>query len=44
MINPQGLTQIVDVSNALFARPDLKALLAGLRFVIGNAYPIRDTA
>jgi peroxiredoxin len=44
VINPQGLTQIVDVSNAPFARPDLKALLAGLQFVIANAYPIRGTA
>lgn len=44
VINPQGLTQIVDVSNAPFARPDLKALLAGLQYVIANAYPIRGTA
>jgi peroxiredoxin len=44
VINPQGLTQIVDISNAPFARPDLKALLAGLQFVIANAYPIRGTA
>jgi peroxiredoxin len=44
VVNPQGLTQIIDVSNAPFARPDLKALLAGLQFVIANAYPIRGTA
>lgn len=41
VINPQGLTQIIDISNAPFARPDLNALLAGLQFVIANAYPIR---
>lgn len=44
VINPQGATQIVDVSNAPFARPDLEGLLNGLRFIIANDYPIRGTA
>lgn len=44
VINPQGDTQIIDVSNAPFARPDLKALLKGLQFVIGKDYPIRGRA
>ncbi len=44
VINPQGLTQIIDISNAPFVRPDLKALLGGLQFVIPNGYPIRGTA
>ena len=44
VINPEGETQIVDVSNAPFARPDLKSLLNGLRFVIGKQYPIRGQA
>jgi peroxiredoxin len=44
VINPQGLTQIIDISNAPFARPDLEALLAGLQFVIASSYPPRGTA
>lgn len=44
VINPQGATQIVDVSNAPFARPDLNGLLNGLRFIIAKDYPIRGTA
>lgn len=42
--NPQGLLQIVDISNAPFARPDLQALLDGLKFLFKNDYPIRGTA
>jgi peroxiredoxin len=41
VINPAGETQIVDISNAPFARPDLKSLLKGLQFVISKDYPIR---
>ena len=44
VINPQGAIQIVDVSNAPFARPDLEGLLHGLKFVIAKDYPIRGTA
>lgn len=44
VINPQGEVQIVDISNAPFARPDLKSLLDGCKFVIGKAYPIRGRA
>ena len=44
VINPQGAIQMVDVSNAPFARPDLEDLLNGLKFVIANGYPIRGTA
>lgn len=43
VINPQGLIQMIDVSNAPFARPDLAALLSGLTFVRANDYPIRGT-
>lgn len=43
VINPQGAIQVVDVSNAPFARPDLSALLAGLTFVRDKDYPIRGT-
>ncbi|WP_292456148.1 hypothetical protein [Methylibium sp.] len=44
MINPAGDTQIIDISNAPFARPDLKSLLKGIQFVMSNDYPIRGRA
>jgi peroxiredoxin len=44
VINPQGQAQIIDLSNAPFARPDLESLLKGLQFIIGKSYPIRGTA
>ena len=44
VINPVGLVQIVDISNAPFARPDLKSLLLGIRFVMAKDYPIRGRA
>ncbi|MBA2723548.1 MAG: hypothetical protein H0U56_11765 [Methylibium sp.] len=44
VINPAGDTQIIDISNAPFARPDLKSLLKGIQFVMGNDYPIRGRA
>ena len=43
-INPEGAIQIVDVSNAPFARPDLAELLNGLKFIIAKGYPIRGAA
>jgi len=43
-INPDGNLQIIDVSNAPFARPDLKALLKGLTFIQEKQYPVRGTA
>lgn len=42
--NPEGRLQIVDVSNAPFSRPDLNALLNGLKFIQEKGYPIRGTA
>ncbi|MEO5734169.1 MAG: redoxin domain-containing protein [Rubrivivax sp.] len=44
VLNPKGQVQVVEVSNAPFARPDLKSLLKGVRFVIDKDYPIRGTA
>ena len=41
--NPEGKLQIVDVSNAPFARPELNAVLSGLKFVQEKHYPIRGT-
>lgn len=43
VINPQGVTQIVEVANAPFVRPDLDTLIGGLGFVIERDYPIRGT-
>jgi peroxiredoxin len=43
IVNPRGQLQIVNLSNAPFARPDLRALLDGMRFLLKNNYPIRGT-
>ncbi|WP_169566144.1 peroxiredoxin-like family protein [Sneathiella limimaris] len=43
VIRPDKTVQILDISNAPFSRPDLKAIVNGLRFVQGNDYPIRGT-
>ncbi len=44
VINPDGRLQVADISNAPFARPDLGALLKGLKFVQEKHYPVRGTA
>ena len=43
VVNPAGRLQIIDISNAPFARPDLGSLLNGLKFVIEKNYPVRGT-
>ncbi|MEW9919063.1 redoxin domain-containing protein [Marimonas sp. MJW-29] len=43
IINGAGNIQIVDISNAPFARPDLESLLSGIRFIRANDYPVRGT-
>lgn len=43
VINDRGAIQIVDVSNAPFARPDLQSILNGITFIRGNDYPVRGT-
>ncbi|WP_028956036.1 peroxiredoxin-like family protein [Sulfitobacter sp. 20_GPM-1509m] len=43
VVNGAGNLQIVDVSNAPFARPDLDALLRGITFVREKDYPVRGT-
>lgn len=43
LINPDGKLQVIDVSNAPFARPDLASLLQGIQFIQANDYPIRGT-
>lgn len=43
VINPDDKLQIVDVSNAPFARPALDAVLKGIKFIREKQYPIRGT-
>lgn len=43
VVNGEGVLQIVDKSNAPFARPDMEMILNGISFVQGNDYPIRGT-
>lgn len=45
VVNDQGLVQIIDLSNAPFARPNFNTLLGGINFVRNpaNNYPIRGT-
>jgi peroxiredoxin len=45
VINAEGKVQVTDISNAPFARPDLKTLASGLAFIRdpANSYPIRGT-
>lgn len=45
VVNAEGNVQVTDISNAPFARPDLKTLHGGLRFIRNpeNNYPIRGT-
>ena len=43
VINGAGEIQILDISNAPFARPDLEMLLNGVKFVREKDYPVRGT-
>lgn len=43
VVNTQCDLQMVDISNAPFARPDLTTLAGGLEWVRQNDYPIRGT-
>lgn len=43
VINGEGNIQILDISNAPFARPDLESLANGVKFVRANDYPVRGT-
>jgi len=43
VINLQGQAQIIDISNAPFARPDPRGVRNGLRFIEERSYPIRGT-
>jgi hypothetical protein len=43
VVNPQGSIQIVDLSNAPFARPELGGIARGIGFVQEKGYPVRGT-
>lgn len=43
VINPEGKVQIIEISNAPFARPDLAGILHGIKVIQERNYPIRGT-
>ena len=43
ILRPDRKIQIIDISNAPFARPDLAGILRGLEFARSKSYPIRGT-
>ena len=43
VVNPEGKLQIIDISNAPFARPDLATVLMGIKLIQEKSYPIRGT-
>lgn len=43
VINPDNKAQVVDISNASYARPDLASLLSGIKYAIDNHLPVRGT-
>jgi peroxiredoxin len=43
LLNPEGRVQIVDISNAPFARPELGGVLRGAKLIQERGYPIRGT-
>ena len=44
LINPKGKAQIIEISNAPFARADLSGVLGGVKVIQERNYPIRGTA
>jgi len=43
LINPEGRVQIVEISNAPFARPDLAGIARGVKRIMEMDYPVRGT-
>ena len=44
VVRPDGTLQIIDISNAPFARTDLRPLPCNLKWIMENDYPVRGTA
>ncbi len=43
VVNPDGKAQIIDISNAPFARPNLAQIAGAIGFIRDKGYPIRGT-
>ncbi|WP_291688986.1 hypothetical protein [Bradyrhizobium sp.] len=43
VVNPERKVQIIDISNAPFARPDLEGIMEAVKFIQEKQYPIRGT-
>ena len=43
LINPAGTIQVLDISNAPFARPDLAAILRGTKLIQARGFPAHGT-
>jgi len=43
LVNPDGQVQLIDISNAPFARPDLAGIARGAKRIQEMNYPIRGT-
>lgn len=43
LINPEGRVQIIEISNAPFARPDLAGIARGAKRIQEMNYPVRGT-
>ncbi|KAK9807767.1 hypothetical protein WJX72_008665 [[Myrmecia] bisecta] len=43
LVDPDGVLNIIDISNSPFARPDLRILVEGIRYIQENDYPVRGT-
>lgn len=44
LLNPDGVLQAIDISNAPFSRPDLQSVLGGIRTIRREQPPIHGTA
>jgi peroxiredoxin len=44
LVTPDNKAQIIDISNAPWSRPDLNAILGGVKMIQERSYPIRGTA
>lgn len=43
VVNSDNNAQVVEISNASYARPDLTTLLSGIKFAIDSHLPVRGT-
>lgn len=43
LVNPDGKAQIIDISNAPYARPEPASILMGIKIIQERGFPIRGT-